>query len=197
MKLAAPAAAVLLAATFTILVHSADQDDPPKREVKRKAHSKFIEASAAKIKKLNPKVAKTVDKDAHIVASLLSFDKFAKLMEEKGFPKEEDRRMAVYSAWRILRVGPKPLPVDQVITQKELETLVADFGKVVLESLPVAAGVMFDNQPWDPTNTALWASPGKHSVQYDKDGFEPVDEMVEVKRSAVTKFRKELKPKKK
>ena len=156
----------------------------------------YFNKTMERIKKKDPDIpTEVLERDQKVVLAAIGGPEVKGALKENQMIGENDVHQAVAGAWIALRVGPRALPKDRAITARLIRRALVDMRQVNIESKPDGASLLFDSVAFDDTDTTIWSSPGEHRLQLSKDGYEPVDEKVTVKKSAETTIKKTLKKK--
>jgi hypothetical protein len=114
------------------------------------------------------------------------------IFKKKGF-NEDDALMAAAAGWRHLRA--EKLPPQTLLSPQDLINFVADIGKLTIKSNPDGADVEVDGKKLPRrTMTIAWCTPGKHRVRIVKEGYQPIEDVCEVKSDEPTECEIKLAP---
>jgi hypothetical protein len=73
------------------------------------------------------------------------------------------------------------LPATKPLTAQVFVTQAQRLCCLPIESDPVDATVLFNKIKRSPTNTFVWEYPGTYEIHLEKDGYKPVDDVVDLK----------------
>lgn len=106
------------------------------------------------------------------------------IFKERGL-SEYDAEMATAAGWRHLRI--EKLSPQSSLSPKELINYVAELCKLTIKSNPEGADVEIDGRKLPRrTVTIAWCLSGKRRVRVSKPGYEPVEDICEVKEDEPT-----------